>query len=332
MPNIGRLIISIAGQTLTDAERTILTHPMLAGIILFSANYKDKKQMRALISEIEAVADLPIFIDQEGGFVQRFGRGFRSMPAPKIFGDAYDHNHDAGLALAEQYGGLMADELSEFGVITLSPVCDLDAGNKVITGLSRAFHRDPRACTDLLFSYTKGMNDKGMPATGKHFPGHGQDIGDTHDAVVRDDRTLEEIESNDLVPFIELIKANKLAAIMPAHIIYTKVDPEHTAGSSKTWLEDLLRKKYGFNGVIVSDCLSMTGAGDASMLGKTEHALAFGDVAILSHQKPEDIAPLLDALLAKGYAMSTAGQERFATWVAGSVAARRVLGQTKLTA
>jgi beta-N-acetylhexosaminidase len=326
MANKGRMIVSIAGYTLTEIEREMLSHPMLAGIILFTQNYKNKDQVRTLIAEIEAIADLPIFIDQEGGYVQRFGRGFTSLPAPKVFGIAYDIDHTSGLKLAETYGGIMAEELSEFGIINLGPVCDLDAGNLVITGLSRSFHLQPKACSELLFAFTKGMREHGMCATGKHFPGHGQNNGDTHDNVVVDHRTLEEIEQNDLVPFIDLIKANQLAAIMPAHIIYTQVDPSHTAGSSKIWLNDLLRIKYGFNGVIVSDCLSMKGAGDGSLLDKTEQALSFGDVAIMCHRTPEEFISLLDALQEKGYELDTIGQERFARWIEGSVAARSKIG------
>lgn len=328
MANKGRMIVSLGGTSLTEIERKMLSHPMLAGIILFTQNYKNKDQVLALISEIEAIADLPIFIDQEGGYVQRFGRGFTSLPAPKVFGLTYDIDHDSGLKLAETYGGIMAKELSEVGVINLGPVCDLDAGNLVISGLSRSFHAQPKACSELLFAFTKGMSDYGMSATGKHFPGHGQNNGDTHDNVVVDHRSLEEIEQNDLVPFLDLIKANKLAAIMPAHIIYTQVDPNHTAGSSQIWLNDLLRNKYGFNGVIVSDCLSMKGAGDGSLLDKTEQALSFGDVAIMCHRTPEEFIALLDALQENGYELDAMGQERFARWVEGSVAVRSKLAQS----
>jgi beta-N-acetylhexosaminidase len=331
MPNKGRMIVSISGYELTDIERKMLVHPMLAGIILFTKNYKDKEQIKSLIAEIESIADLPIFIDQEGGFVQRFGRGFTSLPAPKVFGVTYDIDHASGLQLAETYGGIMAKELSDFGVINLGPVCDLDAGNSVITGLSRAFHAEPKACSALLFAYTRGMQKHGMQATGKHFPGHGQDTGDTHDSVVYDHRTLEEIEQNDLVPFIDLIRSGKLAAIMPSHIIYTKVDSEHTAGSSKIWLEDILRKKYGFNGVIVSDCLSMKGAGDGSLLDKTEQALSFGDVAIMCHKTTEEFMSILDGLASKGtYELDELGQQRLATWVEGSAEVRKKLGASYL--
>lgn len=325
MNHTGRLIVSVSGKTLTDAEREMLKHPMLAGVILFAANYANKDQLKQLITEIESIADLPIFADQEGGHVQRFRVGFRALPGPRIFGETYDLDKKIGLMLAEKIGLETAKELVEVGVINLAPVCDVDQGNSVISGLDRSFHANPKACTELLFAYTKGMNAAGMQATGKHFPGHGQNNGDTHENIVIDNRSLAEIEQNDLVPFIKLIKANKLAAIMPAHIIYTQVDPDNTAGSSKIWLENLLRNKYGFNGVIVSDCLSMTGAAGNSLLEKTEKALSFGDVAILCHQKPEDVMELLDILQAKNYALDAEGQARFAAWVDGSAEVRNTM-------
>lgn len=317
MAHQGRLIVSIAGHVLTDDERKVLKHPMLAGIILFAKNYKNKQQIQQLISDIHSTVgyDLPVFIDQEGGAVQRFGLpDFTLLPTPKVLGAAYDINNDFGLELAKKYGSIMAQELNELKVTSLSPVCDLAAGNPVISGLHRAYHAVPEACYKLLDAVINGMQEKGMNATGKHFPGHGQYNGDTHLSVVYDHRPLEEIEQNDLVPFINLIRDGRLAAIMPSHIIYTQVDPNNTAGSSKVWLNDLLRDKYGFKGVIVSDCLSMRGAGDDSLLNKTIKALAFGDVAIMCHQPVAEVIKVLNGLVSEGLWLSETGQERMAAW------------------
>lgn len=331
MSQIGRMIVSLKGATLTDAEKEMLRHPMIAGVIFFPENYtipvnfKDKEQLQTLVIEIAQIADIPCFIDQEGGYVQRFGRGFECLPSAKLFGKAYDLNNSVGKALAQEYGAIMAEQLMEFGIISLAPICDLDGGNAVISRLNRAFHSQPKACTELLLSYITGMNSEGMQATGKHFPGHGQSIGDTHNSVVSDNRSLAEIEANDLYVFIELIKADKLAAIMPAHIVYTKIDPDHTAGSSKIWLQDILRDKYNFKGLIVSDCLSMTGAGNGNLLAKTEQALAFGDVALLCHQEPETIIKLCEQLAQKNYALSKEGQARFARWTNSSKIVRQNL-------
>jgi beta-N-acetylhexosaminidase len=320
MKKIGRIIVSIKGLTLTEVEKAMLKHSMIAGAILFPENYKissdfkDKTQLRLLLDEIRNIADKPCFIDHEGGYVQRFGRGFEALPAPRVLGKAYDLNNTVGKNLAQEYGAIMAEQLVELGIISLAPVCDLDGGNAVISRLNRAFHSEPQACIELLLSFIAGMHSKGMQATGKHFPGHGQASGDTHINIVSDNRSLAELESKDLSVFIGLIKANKLAAIMPSHIIYTEVDPNNTAGSSKIWLQDILRDKYGYKGIIVSDCLSMTGSGDGSLFDKTKHALDFGDVAILCHQEPETVISLCDQLAESGYALSKEGQERFSRW------------------
>lgn len=329
MNTYGRLIVSINGTTLNDAERAMLQHPMIAGVILFTENYviptnfKDRVQLRDLITDITQSADKTCFVDQEGGFVQRFGRGFKSLPAAEVFGEIYDLNREAAIKMAFNYGAVMAEQLMEFGIISLAPVCDLDGGNAVITRLNRAFHKEPKACLNLLHAYIDGMNSKGMQATGKHYPGHGRSLGDTHLDRVTDNRTLAELEENDLSVFIELIKENKLAAIMPAHILYPQVDANYTAGASRVWLKDLLRDKYGYQGLIISDCISMAGAGDGSLLDKAEHALAFGDVSILCHQDPETVLRLCDELLQNGHAMSLDAQKRYAAWTNQADLARR---------
>lgn len=331
MNKTGRLIVSISNTSLTDAERAMLRHPMIAGVILFTenytipTNYKDKIQLRNLIIDITQTADKTVFVDQEGGFVQRLGRGFKALPAAQIFGEIYDLNRDVAKKLAYEYGAVMAAQLMEFGIISLAPVCDLDGGNTVITRLNRAFHKDAHACVDLLYSYIDGMNAHGMNATGKHFPGHGYSSGDTHLVQVTDDRSLAELEATDLSVFIELIKANKLAAIMPAHILYPQIDANHTAGASKIWLQEILRGKYGYQGLIISDCLSMAGAGSGRLLDKAEQALTFGDISILCHQEPETILQLCDDLLEKGFALSPEGQQRYAVWTNTADAARRKL-------
>jgi beta-N-acetylhexosaminidase len=325
MQNHGRLIVSIKGTSLSSLEKEMLKHPMIAGLIFFTenyiipTNYKDKIQLRALVDEIKSITAKPCFIDQEGGYVQRFGRGFTCLPSGRLYGKAYDLNRDVGIALARDYGAIMAEQLLEFGIISLAPVCDLDAGNTVISRLDRGFHSNPTACTDLAMAYIEGMNSKGMQATGKHFPGHGHGLADSHNKVVVDNRSLEELENNDLAVFINLIKANKLAAVMPAHITFTQIDPNHTAGSSRIWLHDILRVKYGFKGIIVSDCLSMAGAGNGSLLDKTEHALAFGDVALLCHQEPQAVIELCDQLMQSNALLSTEAQRRFAIWTNQSI-------------
>lgn len=300
----GRLIVSLEGKQLSDQEREIVRHPMTAGIILFTKNYSNKAQLKELIADIQATATsagkdktLPIFVDHEGGFVQRFGRGFKSLPAAEIYGRTYDINPDAGLKLAKQYGYHMAKELVDLGITSLAPVCDLDKGNAAISPFGRAFHTNPDAVIELASAYIEGMHEAGMRATAKHFPGHGQDIGDTHHQKVTDTRSLAELEENDLKVFSALVKEDLIDALMPAHIEFSAVDKGKTAGESEVWLKDILRGKLEYDGVIVSDCLSMKGAGEndyEALLDKTKKALKFADVAIMSHQKPETFLQVLN--------------------------------------
>ena len=330
----GRMVVSITGKELLPLEREIIAHPMAAGIILFTRNYSSPAQLRHLLSDIQATAiksgkieGLPIFVDQEGGRVQRFGTGFASpLPCPEVFGTAFNINKEFALDLAMEYGKKMAAPLMDIGVISLAPVLDLQAGNKVIEGLGRAFHKNPEACALLADAYIAGMNSVGMTATGKHFPGHGQDIGDSHETSPVDLRTLETMETQDLLPFIDLMKKNKLAAIMPAHITYPEIDPKSTAGMSEIWLSDILRKRYGFNGIVVSDCLSMKGAGSGSHLDKTLQALQNGDIALLCNLEPEVLFAALNGL-DKQYTMTEEMNIRFKAWVDSTAASRLQLAK-----
>ena len=321
----GRMIVSLKGQELLPLEKEIIVHPNTAGIILFTRNYSSRSQLIKLLSEIQYIAvragkkeGVPVFVDQEGGFVQRLGRGFTiPLPCPAIIGMSYDLDKSHGLRFAMECGKLMAAPLKEMGITSLAPVLDLQAGNTVIEGLGRAFHKNPNVCAELAEAYIDGMISAGMFATGKHFPGHGQNIGDSHVTTPVDSRALEQIEEQDLVPFICLIRKRKLAAIMPAHITYTQIDPDNTAGMSKILLANILRKKYGFNGIIVSDCLAMQGAGSGSYLIKTIQALQYGDIALLCNLEPSVLLGVLKDL-DSGYYMSLDANERFHRWVDSS--------------
>lgn len=332
----GRMIVSLQGQRVTEEEIAVIAHPMTAGIILFTKNVKsnDKDALKTLIGEIQAIAiqqgkpeGLPIFIDQEGGFVQRFGRGFTPLPTAAVFGETYDLNRETGVALAYHYGQKMALELQPFGTISLGPVVDLQAGNPVIEGLGRAFHRDPDKCAELATAYIEGMNAAGMLATGKHFPGHGQRVGDSHLMQPTDARLRDEIMSQDLVPFRQLIDAKKLAAIMPAHIVYPDVDPNNIAGMSSIWLNDILRGELGFEGLVISDCLAMVGAGiGLSHLERTLQSLPFVDVALLCHLPVMDLLSVLDGIGTE-HLMTLEQQRKYSSWTAGSVEARMSLAR-----
>jgi beta-N-acetylhexosaminidase len=251
----------IAGLELTPEDEHFLLQPEIAGLILFSRNYKDSAQLKTLCRSIKALrSDLIISVDQEGGRVQRFREDFLRLPAMRRLGDAYAIDAEKATRQAFSLAWLMAAELIHHGVdISFAPVLDLDFGRSSVIG-DRAFAADPQQVFTLSQAFIKGMASAGMSATAKHFPGHGHVVADSHLELPTDTRAYEVLEKNDLIPFAQLMADNQLAAIMPAHVIYTDIDAEFTAGFSTIWLKDILRKKMGFKGLIYSDDLSMEGA------------------------------------------------------------------------
>jgi len=268
----GPAVIDVVGLALTDDDRRRLVHPATGGVILFTRNYETPEQLTALCEEIEKLREpaLPICVDHEGGRVQRFRTGFTALPPMRELGRLWDRDRPAGRAAARAAAYVAAAELAAHGVdFSFAPVLDIDFGASGVIG-DRALHFDPTAVGALGASLIQGFADAGMAAVGKHFPGHGFAGADSHVAVPRDERSLREIEKKDLVPYKAAIEAG-LAAVMPAHVIYSQVDSE-PAGYSRIWLQDILRGKLGFDGLIFSDDLSMEGASTAG--GVPERARA----------------------------------------------------------
>lgn len=269
-------MIDIEATTLTPAEKKILALPQVGAVILFTRNFENREQLCNLVKDIRSVnPSLVISVDHEGGYIQRFQRhGFRAIPAPRVLGELYDKNAELAVEMSAYYGHILARDLVGCGInLGLSPVLDLHGDNPVIGALDRAFHHDPEVVTVLAESFIEGMKKAGMPAVGKHFPGHGSCNLDSHLAKPQHDASLEALLSHDLKPFASLVARQKLDYVMPAHIVYPQVDWENTAGFSRTWLQTILREKLGFQGVIISDCINMAGAdvGDLS----TRASMAF---------------------------------------------------------
>jgi len=259
------LVVGIAGQALDASSRAVLNHPAVVGVILFSRNFGNPEQLEELCYQIRELRDprLLVCVDQEGGRVQRFRDGFTALPPLAVMGRWYESHPERALDLAYRHGRVMAAEVLGHGVdLSLAPVLDLDRGSKVIG--DRAFSARPAVVTALAGHYLAGMRDAGMKTCGKHFPGHGSVIADTHEAVVTDTRGLEEI-SADMAPFVEL--STQLDAIMPAHVRYPCVDTR-PAGFSRAWVGERLRGEIGFDGIVISDDLDMSGAAGAG--GSTE--------------------------------------------------------------
>ncbi len=301
----GVVMIDLEGKTLSEEERKLIKHPSVGGILFFSRNYQDVAQLKEFVRDIREVAGdkrLLLAVDHEGGRVWRFKTGFTLLSPARDYGRRYDADPAQGLSMAYHAGWVMAKELLACGIdLSLAPVLDLDSGISAVIG-DRAFHSDPHLAAMLAREFVKGMADAGMRATGKHFPGHGGCALDSHIAKPQDDRSMETLWDQDLVPFRALHP--DLGAIMPAHVIYSAVDAV-PAGFSSTWLQGILREKMGFEGAIISDCLSMKGASmdenatdtalDLSKTGKM--ALEAGcDMLIVCQQPRSVLKAFLDHL------------------------------------
>lgn len=253
-------MLGVRGLALLPDEEDMLRHPAVGGVILFTRNYASREQVTELTRQIHALRDPPLLIavDHEGGRVQRFREGFTRLPPARHFGILHDADAKRANLLAQAAGWVMAAELRAVGVdFSFAPVLDLDYGVSKVIG-DRSFDRRHDVVAALAHSFMLGMHGAGMPATGKHFPGHGGVEADSHLSVATDPRSLAQLQQEDMIPFERMINAG-LAGIMPAHVVYPAVDP-HPAGFSKVWLQDILRGQLGFQGLIFSDDLEMEGA------------------------------------------------------------------------
>ena len=309
------LIIDIAGTSLTDVDRARLSHPLVGGIILFKRNWEDRSALVQLCADIKAVKpDLLICVDHEGGRVQRFKTdGFTHLPAMRQLGQIWmddgkgsQQRHGSGamraMNVATAAGYVLGAELRACGVdFSFTPVLDLDYGESSVIG-ERSFHRDPRVVATLARSLMHGLLQAGMGNCGKHFPGHGFVKADSHVDIPVDTRSLKAILAEDAAPYPWL--SSVLTAVMPAHVVYPKVD-KRPAGFSEKWLKDILRGQLRYDGAIFSDDLSMEGARriNGQLISYTDAALsalqAGCDMVLLCNQSlglGEHVDELLDGM------------------------------------
>lgn len=285
---LGPLMIDIAGTQLSDFDRERLCHPLVGGIILFTRNYVNPDQLEALTSEIHALRrPFLIAVDHEGGRVQRFRDGFTRLPSMATLGHLWDQQPAAALEAALQVGYVLATELRSRGVdYSFTPVLDLDYGPSRVIG-DRAFHRQPEAVVALAGALVAGLRKGGMGSCGKHFPGHGYVVPDSHVELPVDDRSLEALQE-DLIPYRKL----DLDAVMAAHVIYNCMDC-NTAVFSNKWI-DYLRNDIKFDGVVFTDDLSMQGAGVVGgMLNRVDTAYRAGCDMLVVCNSPESVGEVL---------------------------------------
>jgi len=294
---LGPVMLDVLGTRLTAEDEARLRHPLVGGVILFARNYESPGQLTELTAAIHALRTPPLLIavDHEGGRVQRFREGFTRIPAMRELGKIWDVHPQRARHLAQQVGYVLAAELRACGVdFSFTPVLDVDYGQSSVIG-DRAFHSEPQAIAELAHSLLLGLRQGGMHTVGKHFPGHGYVQADSHLEIPVDERSYTDIELCDLIPFRQMVNYG-LNAVMPAHVIYPKVD-KLPAGFSSIWLKNILRGELGFDGCIFSDDLSMEGATVAGgIVQRAEAALNAGCDMVLVCNKPESADELLRGL------------------------------------
>ena len=278
--NKASLMIDIEGPFLNQEDIELIGSPHVGGLILFERNFLDRNQITDLCFEIKSKKpEIIIAVDQEGGRVQRFKKGFSQIPPMQRLGDLVSYDKHAGLDLCKNAGWLIASELIASGIdLSFSPVLDLDQDLSSIIG-DRAFSDQIDIVIECARAFIFGMNEAGMACVGKHFPGHGSISEDSHLEKPIDRRALNEIENKDLIPFKELI--NNLDGIMTAHILFPEVD-ERITTFSKIWIKQILKEQMKFEGMIFSDDLSMEGTNEfKSFYDKTKNAIISGCEMIL---------------------------------------------------
>lgn len=258
MNDEGCVLIDLEGYSLSPEDRELLMHPVCAGIILFARNFQNPPQLKQLTAAIKHInPNAIIATDHEGGRVQRFREGFSILPPMSHWGTVFEHDPQLCLLQLSQMMHTMASEILSVGVnLNLIPVLDLNYQINEAIG-ERSFHRDINIVTELARLVITELHRHGLPAVGKHFPGHGFVPADSHYALPIDERNWNELWQKDLRPYVAL--SSQLDAIMPAHIVFSAMDNK-PVGFSTFWLQEVLRNQLNFQGVIISDDLTMAAA------------------------------------------------------------------------
>ena len=254
---IGQMItIGIDGYSVDDTAKQLITDKKVGGVILFKNNINDSNQLLQLINDIKGINStnkIPIFIsvDQEGGRVNRLPSEIKSLPSNEIIGNKNDNK------LAYDIGKNIGYALGSFGFnMDFAPVLDVNSNpNNTVIG-DRSFSNDKDKVASLGASEINGFKDSNIISVAKHFPGHGYTSIDSHYALPIINKTLDELKSVEFVPFKKSIE-EKVPAIMVSHILMPQIDANNPASMSKTIITDILRKDLKFDGLIVTDDMTM---------------------------------------------------------------------------
>ena len=254
---IGQMItIGIDGYSVDDTAKQLITDKKVGGVILFKNNISNSNQLLQLINDIKGINStnkIPIFIsvDQEGGRVNRLPSEIKSLPSNEVVGNKNDNK------LAYDIGKNIGYALGSFGFnMDFAPVLDVNSNpNNTVIG-DRSFSNDKDKVASLGASEINGFKDSNIISVAKHFPGHGDTATDSHYALPIINKTLDELKSVEFVPFKKSIE-EKVPAIMVSHILMPQIDANNPASMSKTIITDILRKDLKFDGLIVTDDMTM---------------------------------------------------------------------------
>ena len=304
---MGRIIWSPAGLELSAQECDWLAHSASAGLILFAENYANPTQLQELIAQARGIAPATIIsVDQEGGRVQRLQAGFTRLPAVGQLGKLYAQEPEVAIIMAEQLGRVTAMELRACGInMNNAPVLDVDRGISRMIG-DRAWASASQAIISLAAAYTQGLTTGGVLAVGKHFPGHGGVMVDSHSALPSDTRSIASVQE-DMQPFKEL--ADQLPCLMTAHIVYEQLDKQ-AATFSSFWLQEQLRTAMSYTGLIMSDdlCMGAVTALYAEIGAAVEAALEAGCDLLLICRDPRRISAAFECVERKNIPPLSAAQ------------------------
>jgi beta-N-acetylhexosaminidase len=252
-------ITGVAGPTLSDAERAFLAAERPWGFILFKRNIETPAQVISLVEELRKAVgrpDAPVLIDQEGGRVQRLSPPHWPVyPAGAVFSRLYDLDSALGLQAARLSARLIADDLAKLGVsVDCLPLADVPvAGADAVIG-DRAYGTEPAKVAAIARAVTEGLEEGGILPVLKHIPGHGRATADTHFRLPVVDTDKNELERTDFAAFRPL---KELPMAMTAHVVFSAFDGAQPATTSATMIEQVIRGVIGFQGLLMSDDVSM---------------------------------------------------------------------------
>ena len=279
----GVIGVGFTGATTDAAPLEALRAFAPGGVTLFTRNVGTAGELRELVRALRALGSPPplIMVDQEGGRVERIQHGVAALPSAMAVGATGD------VALAERLGTLLGRDLAQLGInVDLAPVADLSLQPKSVVIATRAYGDDPERVGAFAAAFARGLEDAGVAAALKHFPGHGSTAEDSHVALPRVTADAATMRTRDLVPFARAIEKRVASIVLTAHVVIDAFDPDHPATLSRRVLTDLLRGELGFEGVIATDCLEMDAIarGVGTVRGAVEALAAGADLMLISHR------------------------------------------------